>query len=401
MNKKKRMFIRMILASLVRRRSRMIVALLAIIVGATILSGLGLIYFDVPRQMSSQFRSYGANIIFTPEGEESISPEELSEGIAYFPAAELEGYTPYRYENTRIHNLPVTLAGTDFASVLKTSPYWHVTGEMPGKDGEALVGAKTAEKLGISLGGTVSCINTIEITEDTDMTDIPDYEVYTDPETGETYADHMLDLKVAGILETGGNEEEYIYVTLPDLKFLTLADRGYDIVEVSVASMQSTLTGYTEEITESVDGLSAKLVKRVAASESAVLTKLQSLVFIVTAVVLVLTMICVATTMTAVIAERRKEIGLRKALGADNSSIAGEFMSEGIVLGIVGGIAGSVLGYFFAQAVSMHIFSSTLSFRPALIPITLAVSVVVTGLACLLPIKSAVAVDPALVLKGE
>ena len=47
----------MISASLVRRRSRMIVALLAIMVGATILSGLGMIYYDVPRQMSSQFRS--------------------------------------------------------------------------------------------------------------------------------------------------------------------------------------------------------------------------------------------------------------------------------------------------------------------------------------------------------
>ncbi|MBQ6118154.1 MAG: ABC transporter permease, partial [Clostridia bacterium] len=75
MNKKRRMFIRMIVASVVRRRSRMIVALLAIIVGATILSGLVMIYYDVPRQMSAQFRSYGANIIFTPAGEAAISPE--------------------------------------------------------------------------------------------------------------------------------------------------------------------------------------------------------------------------------------------------------------------------------------------------------------------------------------
>ena len=37
---KRKMFFRMITASLVRRRSRMLVALLAIAVGATILSGL-------------------------------------------------------------------------------------------------------------------------------------------------------------------------------------------------------------------------------------------------------------------------------------------------------------------------------------------------------------------------
>ena len=137
------------------------------------------------------------------------------------------------------------------------------------------------------------------------------------------------------------------------------------------------------------------------ASERTVLTKLESLVFIVTLVVLALTMICVATTMMAVIAERRKEIGLRKALGALNSSIIMEFMGEGLVLGAVGGILGSVLGYYFADLVSMNVFSSSITFRPLLIPITIIASVLVTGLACLIPIKSAVDVDPALVLKGE
>lgn len=112
-------------------------------------------------------------------------------------------------------------------------------------------------------------------------------------------------------------------------------------------------------------------------------------------------MICVATTMMAVIAERRREIGLRKALGALDSSIVTEFLSEGIVLGAVGGIIGSVLGYLFADTVSMNVFSSSITFRPLLIPVAIIVSVTVTGLACLIPIRSAVDVDPALVLKGE
>ena len=401
MNQKQRMFFRMIFASLIRRRSRMIVALLAIIVGATILSGLVLIYYDVPRQMSSQFRSYGANVIFTPAEDEYITSTDLEAGIDVLPSNELEGCTPYRYENTSIHNVPVTLAGIDMDSVLKTSPYWYVDGEMPTTGGEALVGANIAEQLGLSVGDSVSAVNSFEVTEDMDMSDVPSYEVYTDPETGLEYCDHELELTVAGILETGGSEEDYIYVSLDDVTYLTRTERGYDIVEVSVAASQDDLASYMDSINERVPGISAKVVKRLTASEGTVLTKLQALVFIVTAVVLVLTMICVATTMTAVIAERRKEIGLRKALGAGNESIVGQFLSEGLLLGGIGGILGSILGFLFAQQVSMNVFSSSITFRPLLIPITIAASVLVTGISCMIPIKSAVEVDPALVLKGE
>ena len=391
----------MVTASLVRRRSRMVIALLAIVVGATILSGLEMIYYDVPRQMSSEFRSYGANVIFIPSGEGYITDGDIEAGIAFFPSNELEGYTAYRYENTSIHNIPVTLAGIDFGTVLKTSPYWHIEGQMPSGEGEALFGAKVAESLGLKVGDSVSAVNSFEVTEGTDTSGIPDYEMYSDPATGTVYCDHELSMKVAGILDTGGSEEEYVYLSFSDIDYLLLESRGYDIVEVSVAASQTNLTKYIDRINSGVEGITAKLVKRVTASESTVLTKLQSLVFIVTAVVLVLTMICVGTTMTAVIAERRKEIGLRKALGAYNSSIVGQFMTEGLLLGAVGGILGSVLGYYFAEYVSMNVFSSSITFRPVLIPVTIIASVAVTGIACLIPIKSAVEVDPALVLKGE
>ena len=205
---------------------------------------------------------------------------------------------------------------------------------------------------------------------------------------------------VTGILDTGGNEEDYVYISLEDMKELTTDEGGYDVAELSVSANSDELSATVDRIND--DGaVSARLVKRVTQSENTVLSKLQALVFLVTAIVLILTMICVATTMMAVVAERRKEVGLRKALGASNRSIIFEFMGEGLLLGGVGGLLGSFLGFLFAQMVSANVFNSSITFHFGLVPLTIIVSVLVTGLSCILPVRSAIDIDPALVLKGE
>ncbi|MDO4615100.1 MAG: ABC transporter permease [Lachnospiraceae bacterium] len=376
---KKKMFVRMITASLVRRKSRMIVALLAIAIGATILSGLVTIYNDVPKQMGAQFRNYGANMIFT-SSEGGFSPEEFQEALNILPGDSLVGATPYRYETVRIHEQPIQVAGTDMTGLQKTSPYWSVEGEWPSQSGQILLGEQVAKDLSISIGET------------TTLTYRPE---------DEDALDETFDAVVTGIVNTGGKEESYAYISYEDLSLLTGADDTYDLAEISVSASADELQSYVDQIKNGTTAITPSLVKRVTASEATVLSKLQALVLLVTVIVLALTMICVATTMAAVVSERRREIGLRKAIGASDASLIAEFMGEGMLLGAVGGLFGSFLGFAFAQFVSVNVFSSQISLQPLLIPVTVAVSIIVTGAACLIPIRSATKVDPALVLKGE
>ena len=74
---------------------------------------------------------------------------------------------------------------------------------------------------------------------------------------------------------------------------------------------------------------------------------------------------------------------------------------EGLLLGFVGGLLGALFGFAFAQAISVNVFSSSIQFRPLLLPATVLVSMVIAAASCLMPIKRAVAIDPAIVLKGE
>ena len=481
---KRRMFLRMITASLLRRRSRMLIALLSIGIGATILAGLITIYVDVPRQMSAQFRSYGANMILLPRQEGALTSETLKEALSAIPPDELVGAAPYRYVrlDMSLRQQSFTSAGTDFVQVQKTSPYFSVEGAYPEKPREILLGKEVADIIGAKPGSSIqlsfkptvtesenisddwvagaalsgsaegwnTALVTVSVTLDEDAkistitvdasAQTPEFggraetdEAFlsqfvgktlpvkckdVDALTGATITSHaVVDalnnarsaaegtagertgyFNVTGILETGGEEEGYVFMALEDLQNLTGEDR-LDVAELSISAGSEKLEQYSEAISSEL--LNARLVKRVTRSETAVLGKLQALVFLVTIVVLLLTMICVSTTMMAVVSERRREIGLRKALGASDNSIREEFLGEGMFLGALGGIMGALFGFVFAQVVSVNVFGSSITFQPLLLPIAVIISMAIAAASCLLPIKHAVAIDPALVLKGE
>jgi putative ABC transport system permease protein len=306
----------------------------------------------------------------------------VDEALSLIASDDLVGAAPYRYETVRIHEQPILAAATEMQQAEATSPYWLIDGEWPSASEEILVGAGVAEDLQLSVGDSI----TVSFTPDEEADDL---------------LDNYIDFQITGILNTGGSEEDYVYFSTEDMETLTGIRDDIDLVELSVLADSSELSAYADEISESVPAISARLVKRVTASETTVLSKLQGLIFLVTIIVLALTMICVATTMTAVVAERRREIGLRKAIGASDSSIVQEFMGEGVFLGGVGGILGSILGFLFAQTVTVNVFSGTIAFRPALVPLTILASIAITVLSSISPIKSATSVDPALVLKGE
>ncbi len=484
---KRRMFLRMITASLLRRRSRMLIALLSIGIGATILAGLVTIYVDVPRQMGAQFRSFGANMLILSDGEKGMSKAQLDKALENIPAGQLVGAAPYRYVRVDMttRQQSFTAAGTDFDQITKTSPYFSIEGRYPENPREVLVGKEIAETIGIRegsgmeltwqpsagetagdpsgdrqpgailsgsaegwSGGTVyvtvklddsSRIASLTIDAGTQTPEIGGL-TQTDDSFNSQFVGKSLPLTlgedvdalsgatitstavvealntarntqsagtaktikytVTGILATGGEEESYVFMSLEDMAGLTGSD-AVDVAELSVSASAEELETYAEQITENTDGVRARLVKRVTRSETAVLGKLQSLVFLVTAVVLILTMICVSTTMMAVVSERRREIGLRKALGASDGSIRTEFLGEGMFLGLLGGIVGAVLGFAFAQVVSVNVFGSSITFQPLLLPAAVIVSMGVAALSCLQPIKRAVAIDPAIVLKDE
>ena len=374
-----RMYLKMITSSLIRRRSRMLVALLAIAIGSTVLSGLLTIYYDIPRQMGTVFRSYGANLIFLPaESESKITQEQIGAIKQVIDPEKLVGFAPYIYQSAKVNEQPYMIAATDLASAKSNSPYWLIRGDWPHNKKEVLIGHEISRNIELSVGDT--------------------FIVNTPKPNGDVTVNECT---VSGIVTTGGVEEEFIFMSLEDIKGIIGSDDQFDVIECSIDGNQEYLKSIADTVSKQVNGITPRLVKRVTESQDVVLNKLQALVWIVTIIVLFLTMICVTTTMMAVVAERRKEIGLKKALGASNSSVVKDFMGEAVMLGLIGGILGVVLGYVFADNVSISVFAREVSFPVQLAPFTVIASIIITIVSCLFPVRATVDIDPALVLRGE
>ncbi|MFC2337401.1 MAG: ABC transporter permease [Negativicutes bacterium] len=374
---KYKMFLVMVLSSMTRRKARLFITLLAVAIGATIISGMITVYQEVPAQMGRAFRAYGANLLLLPAGErETLTEDELKKAQTALSGYEIVGAAPFLYDTLAVNKQSVIVGGTDFTELKKVSPYWQIEGDYPeDRKKEILLGAEFAQKLGVKLGQTVTL------------------------SAGE--GKRMANYTVCGIVRTGGKEEQLAYVALPNLQQLTEHPGAISLAQLSIVADGEKLDAVTGLITRQAPEIAPQPVKQIAHAEGTVLGKLQALVFLVTVVVLVLTLICVSTTMMAVVTERRKEIGLKKALGADNRDIILEFLGNGCLLGAFGGIIGAGLGFLFAQSVSLHVFGRGIEFSPLIAVVSLVMSIIITGLASLVPVRIATQVDPAIVLRGE
>ena len=398
---RERMYLKMVVSSLVRRSSRLIVAVLAIAIGATTLSGLVTIYYDIPRQLGREFRSYGANLVLLPRGDTKILRGDLEAVRRIIGGDRIVGMAPYRYQTVKINEQPYIIAGTDLDEARKNSPFWYVEGEWGTKDrpDQVMVGKEIARTLDLSLGDdfVVKGVKYGQSAVASKQTFSAEENVKKD--VGTQYFSRKL--YVRGIITTGGAEEGFIFTDADMLNELIGDEFRSDVVECSVMADAAGLGTLSSAIESELPSVQPRAVRRLTQSQDIVLGKLQALVYLVTIVVLLITMISVYTTMMAMVAERKREIGLKKALGAENGLIIGEFLGEGVLLGFIGGALGVLLGFEFAQQVSLSVFGRAIHFQWLLIPITIAVFIAITILASILPVRKVMDIHPAIVLRGE
>ncbi len=390
------MFRRVLMASLRKRASRVGVAALAVLLGASLVTALASLSFDVGGKAGRELRAYGSNITLSPrtttaqtgvagmefgavEERRYLAEADLLALTSQRFAGELMGTAPFLYSVVEAGERKVALAGVRFADIRQVSPWWQVTGEWASDqsyaDGpiQAMAGAKAAATLGLATGGK--------------------FVVRTDG--------RELDLWVAGVVETGAVEDSQIFIPLPAAQYLFGKPGLVSVVQVSAVAEQRPLAAIAADIESAVPGSRARLVGQIAEAEATVLDKVRLLVGLVAALVLVAAGLAVGSTMSASVLERTREIGLMKALGAEGTRIALLFLAEAGGIAFAGGLAGYAVGLGLAAVIGQVVFGAPVVPNPLAAPLTLGVALAVCLLASILPVRSAIAVDPATTLRGE
>jgi putative ABC transport system permease protein len=206
---------------------------------------------------------------------------------------------------------------------------------------------------------------------------------------------------VARTFEAGGSEDGVLYLpvsaaeallALPGQRSVVLVRASGTPPAIERALAAGWLAGTDRE---------AKALRRMSGAERELLRRLRALIGAITLLALATAALCTMSTLTDLVLERRREVGLLKALGASRREVIGLFLSEAAVLGAAGGLLGFGIGALAAQVVGRSVFHSAIRIDLLVLPGMVLLAVAVTLLSSLPPVRLALGVEPARVLRGD
>ncbi len=431
------MFIRMIAKAFLRQWKKMAMIAFTIALGASLATAMLSVMLDVGDKINQELKAYGANIKVVPKTESVISELYTVEGDT--PVGE-KGYLR-EDELGRIKTIFWAFNIVDYAPFITTEASLEdgtgaeVTGSWFGHHMEL----PTGEQLDAGITSLRSWWTILEgdWIQETTMEDphvaMLGQAVATREglRTGDTFKvkgpGAEVELKVVGIFEAGGEEDDMIYTTLDTAQEIGDLEGKVDSIEVSAlttpdnelaqkaakdpgsltvaqyetwyctAYVSSICYQIEEVITDSV----ASAVRQVADSEGVILEKTQLLMILITILSMIGAALGICNLVTASVMERSQEIGLMKAIGAHNGAITGLVLTEILCTAVIGGAAGFFAGIGFAQIIGQTVFGSAIAIRPMVVPLVIVLVFLVTLVGCIPAIRMLLQLRPTEVLHGR
>lgn len=215
---------------------------------------------------------------------------------------------------------------------------------------------------------------------------------------------------IAGVLKSGGAANSTLYLDASETIFVSEAaakrlgaDFSSETVVLRLKSNVSPVAYAAQlkskirnELGKVVDILTAQKIIELRLRQTAIYTRFLTAL---SSISLLVGGLGILNVMLVTVAERRKEIGLRMAVGAEESDVVLQFLFESVLLALAGGVGGVILGGLVASGI-LTITKLPLVFSLSSVVLAMLLSLLVGTLAGAYPAWLASRQDPVIALQS-
>ena len=384
---RRRWLLYLVARALAHRKGRSVLLLAVLAMASSLATALGIVSTSMEKRVAEEVRKYGANLVIIPESARlDVGSGGLNFGAVVEPAylqerqvedalarSGLKAERSFHLRGAlRWKDADIMVEGVNFAEIRRLFPWWQLRGRWPAS-GEAVVGSDLATRLAVKADQTIDLAG---------------------PE-------QTLRLRVSGIVSTGGEEDGLLFMALPELQRALNREGQLTMVRLLVTAEGKNLREKAAALQPFLANAKVSEVRQIARTSEGLLAKVKLLMVLVTVVVLVSAGSSVTGTMSTMVLERSKEIGLMKAVGGTRWDVLLIFSGEAVLLGLLGGGAGYLIGSGVAQFITRTVFAASTGFAPWFICVSLGVSLFLALAGSVGPMISVFKLDPVRSLRGE
>ena len=213
-------------------------------------------------------------------------------------------------------------------------------------------------------------------------------------------------LRIRALLDLGSRDlnRRYVYTDLRTAQSLFGIPGRITNLDISVREMMR-----ADEVAARLRIKSGQLVESWIQNNNFIFTAINNQNIMTTLIKVFITIVValgIASVLVVSVVQKRKEIGILRAVGATRRQMQGVFLLQGLMVGVSGAALGSALGYLLILVFSRVLRNAegqslfSLNFDASLIGIVVLAAAVLGLLSAVLPARNAARLDPAQAIRG-